>query len=192
MNEEQECPCKGDGKTTVGAAVTPPVESPTRRKLLQWGTVVLGGVAATVSGVPILGYLLAPLASKENEWIGAGTIADYEVGKTKRVAFVNPLSNANDGDTAKTIMYVRRNEGESFTIFAVNCTHLGCPVNWIANAGLFMCPCHGGVYYADGSVAAGPPPRGLFQYPYKIEDEKLMVEVGHLPTLNQPSTEAKT
>ena len=32
-----------------------------------------------------------------------------------------------------------------------------------------MCPCHGGVYYADGSRASGPPPRGLYEYEYKVE-----------------------
>ncbi|QDV85872.1 ubiquinol-cytochrome c reductase iron-sulfur subunit [Planctomycetes bacterium TBK1r] len=187
MNNEKDCPCQCDGKTTIAAAVTPPVESPGRRRLLAWGTVILGGVAASAAGVPILGFLLAPLANKANSWIAAGKISDFEVGKTHKVEFVNPLADANDGETAKTIMYVRRNEGDTFNIFAVNCTHLGCPVSWFANAGLFMCPCHGGVYYEDGSVAAGPPPRELFQYPHKIENETLMVEVGHLPTLQQPA-----
>jgi len=35
---------------------------------------------------------------------------------------------------------------EHFTAFAVNCTHLACPVNWQAQAQLFLCPCHGGVF----------------------------------------------
>ena len=33
---------------------------------------------------------------------------------------------------------------------------------------LFMCPCHGGVYYEDGSRASGPPPRGLYEYEYQV------------------------
>ena len=32
------------------------------------------------------------------------------------------------------------------------------------DAELFLCPCHGGVYYADGTVAGGPPPQPLFRY----------------------------
>jgi Rieske Fe-S protein len=45
-----------------------------------------------------------------------------------------------------------------------------------------MCPCHGGAYYQDGSLAAGPPERGLFQYSYKVEDGKLFIKAGEMPT----------
>ena len=50
-----------------------------------------------------------------------------------------------------------------------------------------MCPCHGGVYYQDGSRASGPPERGLFQYDYKIEGGKLFIKAGEMPTPGQPS-----
>ena len=49
-----------------------------------------------------------------------------------------------------------------------------------------MCPCHGGVYYADGAHASGPPPRGLFQYDYKIEGGELWIKAGEVPTLATP------
>ena len=41
------------------------------------------------------------------------------------------------------------------------CTHLGCQVGWDGATNTFRCPCHGGVYEADGRVASGPPPRPL-------------------------------
>ncbi len=41
-------------------------------------------------------------------------------------------------------------------------------MRWIDTAKLFLCPCHGGVYYADGSVAAGPPPAPLERYPVRV------------------------
>jgi Rieske Fe-S protein len=49
-----------------------------------------------------------------------------------------------------------------------------------------MCPCHGGAYYEDGSRAAGPPPRGLFEYDYKVDQGKLWVKGGEMPTLSNP------
>ena len=67
-----------------------------------------------------------------------------------------------------------------FVAFAVNCTHLGCPVRWLQQAELFMCPCHGGVYYKDGTVAAGPPPRPLTKYPVRINQGQ--VEILTTPT----------
>ena len=50
-----------------------------------------------------------------------------------------------------------------------------------------MCPCHGGVYYEDGSRASGPPERGLFEYAHKIEEGKLFIKAGELPTPGNPT-----
>ena len=72
------------------------------------------------------------------------------------------------GQTARTAVWLRRIGEIEFIAFGLNCTHLGCPVNWRAEAELFLCPCHGGVYYADGTVAGGPPPRRLGQYDVRI------------------------
>ena len=79
--------------------------------------------------------------------------------------------------------YVRRDAGDKFTVFAVNCAHLGCPVRWFPQSELFMCPCHGGVYYSNGDRAAGPPERGLFTYDYRVTGGKLMIDAGQMPTL---------
>jgi quinol---cytochrome c reductase iron-sulfur subunit, bacillus type len=51
---------------------------------------------------------------------------------------------------------------------------------------LFMCPCHGGVYYHDGSRAAGPPERGLFTYPCKVENGTVLIQAGETPTPGSP------
>ena len=91
-----------------------------------------------------------------------------------------------DGATANIPCWVRRQNGETFQVFAINCTHLGCPVRWFEESHLFMCPCHGGAFYQDGSHASGPPPRGLYQYKYKVENGQLWVRGGVLPTLAEP------
>jgi hypothetical protein len=50
-----------------------------------------------------------------------------------------------------------------------------------------MCPCHGGAYYRDGSRASGPPERGLFEYPYKVENGVVTIQAGELPTPGSPT-----
>jgi Rieske Fe-S protein len=82
---------------------------------------------------------------------------------------------------------VRRITGEEFQVFAIHCTHLGCPVRWFEESKLFMCPCHGGVFYEDGEHAAGPPPRGLYTYQFKVENSELFVAAGVMPTLASPN-----
>jgi menaquinol-cytochrome c reductase iron-sulfur subunit len=65
--------------------------------------------------------------------------------------------------------------------FTVNCAHLGCPVRWLPDARLFMCPCHGGVYYEDGRVAAGPPPHPLERYPVRVNDGQVEIQTEPIP-----------
>jgi len=107
--------------------------------------------------------------------------------------FDNPLRQPWDGITAITGVFVRyqgKNEqGEDqFLVLSVNCAHLGCPVSWFQQSGLFMCPCHGGVYYANGERASGPPPRGLYHCVWRIEKEQLEIQAPHYPTLQNPLT----
>ena len=68
-----------------------------------------------------------------------------------------------------------------FIGFSVNCTHLGCPVRWLSDAGLFMCPCHGGVYYSDGTVAAGPPPKPLIRYDVRTANGQVQIKTMAIP-----------
>lgn len=156
-----------------------------RRRTMQWVGIAIAGFVAGVSFVvPLAGYFLAPLLRpKPDEWIDIGGVDDFTENQTKLVTYVSPNRGPWDGMTAKTGAYVRRNGPEDFVVFAVNCTHLGCPVNWFPESGLFLCPCHGGVYYSDGEHASGPPPRGLYKYEQKIEKSRLFIRVGHLPTL---------
>jgi Rieske Fe-S protein len=160
----------------------------TRRSFLAWLSIGLGGIAVTLTAVPFIGYLLGPLLKKRQvEWQSLGEVNKFKPGETRAEVFTNPLRRPWDGMTAETLVYVRRLDSgtsePSFQVFAANCAHLGCPVTWFAQSKLFMCPCHGGVYYEDGQRASGPPPRGLFECVRKIEDGQLWIQAPHLPTL---------
>ena len=130
-----------------------------RRRFLSRVTIGLSAAMAGLVGVPIVGYLVAPLfAREEDTYVAVGELAHFAAGTTTLVQFEDPSPLAWAGQTAKTALWVRRaGEEPSFQVFDVNCTHLGCPVDWRGDAKLFLCPCHGGVYYADGTVAGGPP-----------------------------------
>jgi menaquinol-cytochrome c reductase iron-sulfur subunit len=152
-----------------------------RRKFLAFVSLGVGGVGAAMIGVPVLAFLLAPLfESIQGKWRTVGHADQFQPGKTLEVKFEDASSVAWAGVTAQTAAWLRRDESGQFVAFAVNCTHLGCPVRWLEQAELFMCPCHGGVYYKDGTVAAGPPPRPLTHYPVRVRDGQ--VEILTMPT----------
>ena len=151
-------------------------------KLSLW----LNGAVGAVLAVPIVGYLLAPALKKRSEeeaWISIGTVSGFPEGETRLATFRNPSTTPWDGQTGNIPCWVRHISGDQFQVFAINCAHLNCPVRWFAQSRLFMCPCHGGAYYEDGSRASGPPERGLFEYEHKIVANNLMVYTGKMPTL---------
>jgi menaquinol-cytochrome c reductase iron-sulfur subunit len=142
-----------------------------RRRFLSRVSLALSGLAGAVVSVPIIAYLLSPLLEPApSEWRDLGLVENFGIGQTVEVAYDEPSPLPWAGQTARTAVWLRRNTDVDFIAFGINCTHLGCPVNWEAAAGLFLCPCHGGVYYADGSVAGGPPPRSLTRLATRIID----------------------
>ncbi|HTY83584.1 MAG TPA: Rieske 2Fe-2S domain-containing protein [Silvibacterium sp.] len=160
-----------------------------RWMLLKLGVLINAAVGVAVA-FPVVRYLLAPVKRKGayNSWVTLGPVDQFPMGETRLATYLNPVNEPWDGDTAKTPCWVRHIDQSTFQVFAINCAHLGCPVRWFPQSGLFMCPCHGGVYYADGSRASGPPERGMFEYKYRIVGNELQISAGQLPTL---STEAK-
>jgi menaquinol-cytochrome c reductase iron-sulfur subunit len=158
-----------------------------RNVLLRLGT-MLSGMGAVLMGVPIVGYVLASFTRPKHAqaWVSLGPLEQFPVRETRLAVYRNPSTKPWDGDTAHVPCWVRRIDERTFQVFAINCTHLGCPIRWFPGARLFMCPCHGGVFYEDGSRASGPPPRGLFEYQYRIDNGNLYVLGGYIPTLAEP------
>ena len=147
-----------------------------RRRFLSRVTLALSGAIGVVVSAPIVAYLLSPLIRPTRQsWQRIGSTDKFQIGKTVQVALEDPSSLAWAGQTARTAAWLRRDSATSFTVFAVNCTHLGCPVSWLEDARLFLCPCHGGVYNGDGSVAAGPPPHPLLRYEARVQNGQVEI-----------------
>jgi Rieske Fe-S protein len=148
--------------------------------------ILFNGLVAAALAVPMAGFLLSSITRGRGKgylsWVPLGPVSDFPEGETRLATFRNPYVMPTDGKTVDTACWVRRIAGDQFQVFAINCAHLGCPVRWFQQSGLFMCPCHGGAYYRDGSRASGPPERGLFEYPYKVQDGMVNIQAGELPT----------
>ncbi len=157
-----------------------------RRSLFMKAGLFCNALVGTALAVPMVRYLLSAVtlgrANGYLSWVPLGSVSSFPEGETRLATFRNPYVMPTDGKTVDTACWVRRIDADQFQVFAVNCAHLGCPVRWFPQSGLFMCPCHGGAYYRDGSRASGPPERGLFEYPHKVENGLITIQAGELPT----------
>lgn len=171
-----------DERPGDGGKGDPDPPSAERRRLLAALTLGIGGVAGTSLLAPWLGLFLTPVARTDPDaWTDIGSVSDFPLGQTLQVTFRDPAPLPWAGYAARSAAWVRRDSEDAVTAFTTYCTHVGCAVRWQESAGLFLCPCHGGAFYADGSVAAGPPPRPLDRHPVRIRNGRVEIRAEGIP-----------
>ncbi|MDX6607187.1 MAG: menaquinol-cytochrome c reductase iron-sulfur subunit [Solirubrobacterales bacterium] len=162
-------------------------ESMNRRTAFTIGVQALGGIAGAAIVLPAIGFATAPLFEQENEpWQSVGPTSDFSPDTYKPVVIT---AVQGIGETGKTTAYVRQGnpsitEGtkypaessSEYIAISTRCAHLGCPVRFVAAAGNFICPCHGGVYGFVGERIGGPPVRPLDRFQTRITNGQ--VELG--------------
>ena len=167
-------------------------ETVTRRRLMEGGVQLAGGVAVAAIALPALGFALGPLFEDvtPTRWQDVGPEDDFndETYVPKVISIVPEV-----GDAGKTTIYVRKfnpdkdkvvegEDSQPYVAISTRCAHLGCPVRYIQASGKFVCPCHGGVYGFEGQVEGGPPVRPLDRFYTKVVSGR--VEVGKRFSLN--------
>jgi len=138
-----------------------------RRSVLDL-VLAAGGLAWGMGmGIPAAMYLWPARSSGPAEsMLSAGPAAEIAVGQAKMIQ-----------SQGKPIIVIRLKEGQ-FKAFSAICTHLGCVVQWDAGRRVIACPCHAGEFSTDGKVIAGPPPKGLAEYPVTVVGAEIKVKVG--------------
>ena len=155
-----------------------------RRRFLSRLCIGLGGLVSLAVATPVLAFILAPVFRRPRHiWRAVGPVDQFNVGETVEVSLRDADARSWAGPIGKSGAWLRREDQDEFTAFALDCTHLGCPVRWEASTQLFMCPCHGGVYYADGKVAGGPPPRPLARYQVRVKKGQVEIRTAPLPII---------
>ena len=149
-----------------------------RRDFFELTVKGLGALVGAILAVPLVGYLLSPVLRKtvEGNWVSLGSVEKFSASPPARVEY---SYEKEDGwfktKVSRYAFVVHRPEG--LVAFSPICTHLGCSVGWNEEQKHFYCPCHGGVYDADGKVVSGPPPKPLSQFETKVEEGKLFIRV---------------
>lgn len=149
-----------------------------RRTALTAGSTLImaGGLAAGYGTFfAMAGRYLFP-SSSDKVWMFVAAADGIHPGES--FPFESP--------TGLHVAITRRDEAnetptaDDFIALSSVCPHLGCRVHWEPHNYRYYCPCHNGVFDAEGKALSGPPAadnQRLFQCPLKVVDGGLYIEL---------------
>ena len=143
-----------------------------RRSFLA-GLLATGGAAVGVLlAVPLIRFTLHPILARttEKSWSEVGRADEFQnIGDpVKKLVKFEQRDGWRKTITEKPVYVTKDAKGELAVLSAV-CTHLGCTLPWVERERKFICPCHLGMFSADGRLLGGPPPRDMDRLETKIE-----------------------
>ena len=192
---EPETRTVADEAAPAPPAPDQPLPAYPRSKFLEASLIGLSAALGGILTLPVLGFMVLPsFTDVEESDVDLGPIDNFPEGSYVIATY---LANPEQGEVTRRTVFVRNNGAEtgepSFTILYSRCVHLGCPVqpngpidedamtevNGVelrpVLAQSFGCPCHGGLYDAEGNRTAGPPVRSLDRYSFSIKDGRLVL-----------------
>ena len=161
----------------------------TRRSFLGWWMgIILGGL--TLAGVaPILVYIwpAPPKGQKKGPLVVSldtpidqlhdESATKFNAPTSPNAAFIMADGGGDNapGDLAFGGFVVKT--GGKISVYAQNCSHLGCSVAYNTDAKTFDCPCHGSRFHIDGTVLHGPAAYPLSHLTWKEGDSPSQIQV---------------
>lgn len=114
-------------------------------------------------GYPVYRYLASPMEMASS----AAAVTEVTLKDAHKLAAGSALMFKFGTAPAMLIHHL---DGSWVALTAV-CTHLGCTVQYEAEADRIHCACHGGVYDSrTGANVSGPPPKPLRKFKVAVND----------------------
>ncbi len=164
-------------------------KDPTRRDWLFAGGVALNVAAGLLLAVPLVGFVFSSFVERKDprNWISLGSIENLPGESHPHCHLPESLHAALGwGDSRNPLLGAPRERqpvsgfcNQLHASWAVRCDGSRSP-------GCFCVLAMAALITKTEPRAAGPPPRGLFQYDYKVENGQLWVKGGEMPTLSNP------
>jgi len=146
------------------ASGSAPEQEETRREFLDHLVVGSLGLTGLGSAYIAMSFMKAPEAAVGPEVVDIGPEGGLPEGEAQVVAV---------GGT--TVLVVNCGGDEGLIALSAICTHLGCIVEWDAEKGQIVCPCHAAIFDTQGNVVSGPAPAALPPYPVKVVSGSIVV-----------------
>lgn len=146
---------------------------PKRRRILTWGSTLAmaAGLAGSYGAFAVYSLkFLYPPSGNNKRWMFVGVLSRIREGDAieYRLPSGAPVTIARQGSSGAV---------EDFMALSSVCPHLGCKVHWEANNDRFFCPCHNGVFDAQGNGVSGPPKgQTLERFELRVTDGLLFIE----------------
>lgn len=140
---------------------------PRRRGFMEWmGVGILWLWVVAIVGA-ISSFLRKPEARRSvtSGQVSAGEAASLVPGSARLVRHgANPF-------------FVTRLDGGDILAVSALCSHFRCVLNWDAESGVLVCPCHEGRFNPTGDVLSGLPRQALPTYPVEIRRGEIFVRL---------------
>ncbi len=145
----------------------------TRRQWLERLVgIVLAGLGAPLAAI-LAAFAWPPVRPGGTAaWRRAARLDDLTPGVPYRAVVSHPREQGWYRERARAVVYVLWDGRNRVRALSAVCTHLGCRVRWDPEVRRYLCPCHGGAYDAEGTVAAGPPPRPLAALEARLDESR--------------------
>jgi cytochrome b6-f complex iron-sulfur subunit len=145
---------------------SPPEENVERRGAM-FGLAMAGALAVSYGTAVVYGlrYLIGRGKPPRKIQVLVASISDIPEGG----------SHIGEDLSGQKFLLVR--SGKNVRAFSTTCTHLGCQVHWKPGEKTFFCPCHNGVFDADGKPVSGPPQTALAQKTVKVRGSSVFVSM---------------
>ena len=143
--------------------------------LLAAGSATVGALLA----IPLVRFTLHPVLARttEKSWSDVGSLDEFQNldAPIKKLVSIEQRDGWRKIVLEKPVYVSKDSRGQLIVLLAV-CTHLGCTVPWVEKEKKFICPCHLGVFAADGKLLGGPPPRDMDRLETKVKDGNLKTQ----------------
>jgi menaquinol-cytochrome c reductase iron-sulfur subunit len=147
-----------------------------RRALVLFVNTTVGLITGALAAV--LGAFAArPARSEAGAWLRAGGLADMTPNVPVPRVLAVPREDGWYRERARRTVFIVWDGGTRVHALSATCSHLGCQVRWDAATTRFRCPCHGGVFDAQGNVVEGPPPRPLDRVEARVDAAQRVIMV---------------
>lgn len=165
----------------------------TRRNFIGWQIAVLLTSTIVIGLAPIVVFLwpAPPKGQKKTQikvslatpidQLANGDAVKFDAPTSPNSAFI--MADGGGDNAAGDLAFggfVTKDQTGKVNVFAINCSHLGCPIGLNTKAKTFDCPCHGSRFHLDGTVLRGPAPVPLSHLTWQQDTDPNTINIDGL------------